>query len=80
MRVSGDGVPNWVRQFPLAGDTQLARTYAYDGLDRLVAANDPDRVHAYVLMTNHVHLLLTPDGVGRYRACCKRWGGATFAT
>ena len=32
-------------------------------LDRLQQACDKDRcaVHAYVLMTNHVHLLMTPE-------------------
>ena len=37
-------------------DYQAYLSYLYDALDRYSC-----RLHAYVLMTNHVHLLLTPD-------------------
>ncbi len=32
------------------------------------------RVHAYVLMTNHVHLLLTPDAAGKVSALMQALG------
>ncbi len=32
---------------------------------REIALREGCRVHAYVLMTNHVHLLITPDAAGR---------------
>lgn len=32
---------------------------------REIALREHCRVHAYVLMTNHVHLLMTPDASGQ---------------
>lgn len=37
-------------------------------------------VHAYVLMTNHVHLLMTPAASGQIARVMQSLGGATFAT
>jgi len=33
-------------------------------------------IHAYALITNHVHLLMTPIVPMRFRASCNPWGGA----
>ncbi len=35
---------------------------------RELSAREHSAVHAYVLMTNHVHLLVTPDARGKPRA------------
>lgn len=37
-------------------------------------------IHAYVLMTNHVHLLMTPEHEGAIGSCCNTSGGIMYST
>ncbi len=57
----------------------IDRTRCLDEL-RDAASRHGCAVHAYVLMTHHVHLLLTPAANGCVSAMMLRWGVATSAT
>lgn len=44
---------------------------------REAAQNNDAHIHAYVLMTNHVHLLVTPGRLYRAESSARRHGGAS---